>query len=252
MAVPNIIVTLGGTNYPIPQPGSTPWGQNVTNWIIAASGATGFLQANGSIVFSFLKSASANAAALGVLRFANGDTINWRNASNSADDKLFPGVSAAGQSPDDLYWYNATSALTTQLTGKPAAMYSASAAVALTVAPGTITGFNTQAYDTDAAFNTGTGTYTVPANKGGFYFVFCSIVVASGAITSQANLLIQQNSVGKAGDQIALNATNNVTLDCTAILNCAAGDTIKVVQQVTVANAGAINATLNYIIIKGI
>src|SRR5271169_5841990 len=112
MAVPNITVTLGGTNYPIPQPGSTPWGQNVTNWIIAASGATGFLQAGGAVAASFIKSALANPATSGFLRLANADTIDWRNFGNTADDKLFPGLAANLQSADDLYWFNATTAVT--------------------------------------------------------------------------------------------------------------------------------------------
>ncbi len=252
MAVPNIIVTLGGTNYPIPQPGSTPWGQNVTNWIIAASGATGFLQANGSIVFSFLKSASANAAALGVLRFANGDTINWRNASNSADDKLFPGVSAAGQSFDDLYWYNASSGLTTQLTGNPAAFYTASAAVAWTVAPGTVTGFNTLQYDTDAAFNTGTGVYTVPVNKGGLYMVVASLVAAAGAVSTSLILSIQINGATQVQAQDSCDVTNPQTAIATGIFNLASAATIKVVQASSVANAGVANGSTNFIVIKRI
>ena len=252
MAVPNITVTLGGSSYPIPQPGSTPWGQNVTNWIIAACGATGFLQANGAITFSFLKSASANAAAAGALRLANGDTVDWRNFGNTADDKLFPGLAASSQSADDLYYTNATTGVTTQLTGKPGAFYTASASVPFTIAGGVVTGFTSLVYDTDGAFNAGTGIYTVPANKGGFYQVIASLQAAAGLVSTSISLAIQINGSTTLQALDSLDATNGQTVIVSGIFNLAAGATIKIFQQSSVANAGAANAATNFVIIKGI
>src|SRR5208282_3688573 len=202
----------------------TPWGQNVTNWIIAAYGATGFLQANGAITFSFLKSASANAAAAGALRLANGDTVDWRNFGNTADDKLFPGLAASSQSADDLYYTNATTGVTTQLTGKPGAFYTASASVPFTIAGGVVTGFTTLVYDTDGAFNAGTS----------------------------ISLAIQINGSTTLQALDSLDATNGQTVIVSGIFNLAAGATIKIFQQSSVANAGAANAATNFVIIKGI
>src|SRR5208283_4965688 len=152
MAVPNIIVTLSGTGFPIPQVGSSPWGQNVTNWIVAACGANGFIQLGGGaqslaadlnlgasfgLISIYFKSRSANIAQTGQLRLANSDIITWRNHGNTGDDTL------EVNSNDDLVWFNPTTSVSTTLTGTPLAVYSAPAAVAFTVAGGTVVGYTT-------------------------------------------------------------------------------------------------------------
>jgi hypothetical protein len=201
MAVPNIIVTLGGTNYPIPQPGSTPWGQNVTNWIVAASGGTGFLQAIGTTPFTFLKSATTNPAAAGALRLANTDTIDWRNFGNTADDKLFPGVAANSQSTDDLYWLNATAGVTTQLTGNPFANYKQGTAQVAFGPAATVIKFDTVITDTDTAYATGTGLFTVPTNKGGVYQLSAKVQLIQNTAAGFPTIYIYKN--GAAIEQVA-------------------------------------------------
>jgi hypothetical protein len=265
MAVPNILVSLGGVSFPIPQVGTSPWGQNVTNWIVAASGANGFVQLSGGsqpltadlnfgasfgVISIYFKSRSSNIAAAGVLRLANSDTINWRNFGNTADDILFPGITANNQSADDLYYKNGTSGVFTQLTGNPAAYYAASGAIAWTAAQVTVTSFNTLGYDTDLAYNAGTGIFTVPANKGGLYYVTASVGMAAGAATAYT-LAIFNNSTAVFTSRTCANAAGIVTAAVSGIVALAAGATIKVTIQGAI-NAGFASATDNFIVIKRI
>lgn len=101
-------VNINGTSYTIPNTGEEGWGDNVTNWIVAASsfllqrsggsfplsaevdfGGTAGLRA---LVF---RSKAADVAASGVLRLGNADKVSWRNFANSADLQL--GVNASNQ-----------------------------------------------------------------------------------------------------------------------------------------------------------
>lgn len=96
-------VTLNGTTYSIPNTGDQNWGTNVTNWIVAVSNHT--LQKTGGaftltadvdlgasfgIKTAYFKSRSSNPGTTGLVRFAVGDTIAWRNNAN--DGNLVWGV----------------------------------------------------------------------------------------------------------------------------------------------------------------
>lgn len=92
-------VTFNGSNYIIPETGETGWGGNTTSYLVAI--AAGALQkTGGSFTLSaetdfgasfglkslYYKSRSTNIATAGILRLNNNsDSINWRNAANSAD-----------------------------------------------------------------------------------------------------------------------------------------------------------------------
>jgi len=261
MAVPNIFVTLGGTNYPIPQPGSTPWGQNVTNWIIAACGASGFLQANGTVSFTYLKSATANAALAGALRLANSDTIDWRNFGNTADDKLFPGIAANSQSADDLYYTNGTTAVTTQLTGNPFAEYNTVAGQSIPNSTVTTINYGTLVTDTDSAVTTGASwKFTVPANKGGVYRVSANATLSANqaGTAGQFFIVVQVNGttvdVGTQLVNSALAVQGNTCISVSTEVNVAAAATISVAVSQSSTGGGAVtlntNAFYNRITIK--
>lgn len=98
-------VTFNGTSYTIPAVGDASWGTNVSNYLIALS--TGTFQKTGGLFTLtneanfgatyglnsvYFKSRSVNPATGGAVRLGSGDTVNWRNAGNSADFQL--GVSA--------------------------------------------------------------------------------------------------------------------------------------------------------------
>lgn len=100
-------VIFDGQNYIIPETGEVGWGGNTTSYLVAI--AAGALQkTGGSFTLSaetdfgasfglkslYYKSRSSNIAAAGILRLNNNsDSINWRNAANSADLSLFPNAS---------------------------------------------------------------------------------------------------------------------------------------------------------------
>lgn len=103
-----INVNINNTAYTIPNTGEEGWGDNVTNWIVAASsfllqrsggsfplsaevdfGATAGLRA---LIY---RSKASDVAASGVLRLGHADKISFRNQANSADLQL--GVNALDQ-----------------------------------------------------------------------------------------------------------------------------------------------------------
>lgn len=100
-------VTLNGSVYIIPETGEVGWGGNTTSYLVAIAAGT-LQKTGGSFTLSseidfgasfglkslYYKSRSANVAAAGILRLNNNsDSINWRNAANSADLSLFPNAS---------------------------------------------------------------------------------------------------------------------------------------------------------------
>lgn len=100
-------VTFNGSNYIIPETGEVGWGGNTTSYLVAI--AAGALQKTGGnftlsaetdfgasfgLKSLYYKSRSSDIAAAGIVRLANNsDSINWRNAANTADLALFPNAS---------------------------------------------------------------------------------------------------------------------------------------------------------------
>jgi hypothetical protein len=101
-------ITFAGNAYVIPDLGELNWGQNLTDYFVAIP--TGALQTTGG-AFSlssevdfgatyglkslYFKSRSANPASSGAIRLALGDSVMFRNASNTGDIPL--GVNGANQ-----------------------------------------------------------------------------------------------------------------------------------------------------------
>src|SRR5271169_13086 len=237
-------VTLNGTTYFVPQPGEAgpTYAQNLTNYLIAL--ATAFPQTAGSVGFTALTSANANPATAGSIRLAHGDLEEWRNNANSGNLPL--GVGQAGVGGVDDLSYNGI-----LLTGQPAACYQASAIVAWTVVGAVVTGYNTALFaDTDSAFNTGTGTYTVPTGKAGYYWVTGSLVAAAGAVSTSLFLQIRQNGSPVFRQDASCDVTDSQSVAVTGLLKCAVGDTLTIFQQSGVANAGVNIQQDNYILVK--
>ena len=94
----SVNLNVNGIAYQYPENGDVNWGTQATAWATAVSNST--LQKNGGtfaltadanfgssfgIVAKYVKSQTGNAAAAGVLRLANADTIAFRNGANTAD-----------------------------------------------------------------------------------------------------------------------------------------------------------------------
>lgn len=101
-------VNINNVSYTIPNVGEEGWGDNVTNWIVAASSfllqrSGGSFPLSAEVDFGptaglralIFRSKAIDVAASGVLRLGNGDKISWRNNANSADLQL--GVNASDQ-----------------------------------------------------------------------------------------------------------------------------------------------------------
>lgn len=129
-------VNINGVSYQIPNTGEEGWGDNVTNWIVAASS---FLlqRSGGSFPLSaevdlgavaglralIYRSQASDVAASGVLRLGNADKISFRNAANSADLQL--GLST------DILQFNGISLIQAGLGSIVNADVNAAAAIAL-------------------------------------------------------------------------------------------------------------------------
>lgn len=93
-----INLTVNGNTYAYPEPGDSNWGTAATDWANAITNGT--LQKGGGtftllgdvnfgptfgLISNYFTTTSSNPAVGGDFRLANADTINWRNAANSAD-----------------------------------------------------------------------------------------------------------------------------------------------------------------------
>lgn len=101
-------VLFNGTTYVVPAVGEDNWGNNVSNYLIAI--AAGALQKTGGsftltaevdfgatygLKSAYFKTRTANPATAGILRLANNEGIQWRNAANGANLTLL--VNASNQ-----------------------------------------------------------------------------------------------------------------------------------------------------------
>lgn len=97
----SVSVTINGTSYTIPTTGETGWGNNVTNWIQAASqhllqktgGAfTLTAEVNFGATYGlksvYYKSSAGTVSTTGAIRLGASDLISWRNNANTQDLEL--------------------------------------------------------------------------------------------------------------------------------------------------------------------
>ena len=86
--------------------------------------------------------------------------------------------------------------------------------------------FDTENHDTDNAYNTSTGIFTVPSGKGGKYFFTSHFRIGTGTDSSRLALFIQVNGTTKA-------TYNNVNVDedsagVSLVIDLNAGDQVKI------------------------
>ena len=94
--------------------------------------------------------------------------------------------------------------------------------------------FNSETYDSNSAYGTGTGRFTVPSGEGGKYFVYSGLVIYSGAGAAtndieSAQLLLKKN--GSNGGVSEFDPNTNgymVTLNLSCTLDLAAADYLEV------------------------
>lgn len=168
-------VTLNGVNFSVPELNDTGYGAALTSYLVALAqafpqlgGAAALLSeldlgANFGVKALYLKSETASPAGSGLVRLAAADSIAWRNAANSAD------VALAKDAGDALLFGGAN------VTGNPMLAATTAAGQSIPTGVATIVVFGTVELDSDAAYNSGTGRFTVPAGKGGDYEIAAQI-----------------------------------------------------------------------------
>lgn len=236
-----------GSNYTVPEPGDVMT-QSLTDYLVAIASkglalptsADLDLGATFGIKAVYFKTRTANPAASGVVRLANADTLAFRNAANSGDLAL--AVDAG----------NALTFAGANVTGNPMLAATTIAAQSLTSAITTIIVFGTVERDSDSAYNSGTGRFTVPAGRGGDYTINAAVTFTN-AISGSPTIGIFKNAINiRLFEGNTLGA--GVTMPVNATVNLVAGDIvdIRVLQSTGGAQALAAIAALNYFSLKRI
>ncbi|WP_300747609.1 hypothetical protein [Pseudomonas sp.] len=242
-----IVVNYRGTNYNVPEP-SNSWTQSLTNLLVSlattaiSAGLTS--DADFGVLFGvasiYFRSKSANPATAGVVRLAATDQIDWRNQANNANLPL--GIDVG----------NALTFNGVNVTGKPALGANTAAGQSIPNSTTTRVVFGTVEYDTDTAYNSATGVYTVPTGKAGRYLVSGQIAYGA-ALTTTSQLQIFQGGVLVKRTAV-VNPGASQGLAISAVLNCAAGDTLDLrVSQASGGAATLLNtAAFNFFNVQGV
>lgn len=247
-----LTVSLLSQNFSIPEPGDVGYDQQLTNYL--KSLATAFPQLSGGaysltaeldlgasfgVKQLYLKTETATPATTGVVRLAKTDALDWRNNANSADLALKIDTG-------DALTFNGAN-----VTGNPLLAANTAAGQSIPNSTVTIVVFGTVETDTDSAYNSTTGRFTVPTGKGGHYLVTSEITWSASAGVNPV-LAIFKNAVG-VKDIVASVAALNCQ-QITAVLNLVPGDIID--ARVNQGSGGAVTlqalATRNYLAIKRI
>jgi len=136
------------------------------------------------------------------------------------------------------------------VTGNPMLSATTAASQSIPNATSTIVVYGSVDVDTDSAYNSSTGRYTVPATKGGHYTI-CAACAFTAALTGLTALSIAVNASTSRTYQLSGTSANQVLLSC-ATLNLAGGAIIdaRVVQNSGGASTLAAAGNLNYLSIK--
>ena len=96
-------------------------------------------------------------------------------------------------------------------------------------------------YDTDSAYNTGDGKFTVPSGKEGKYFIHCGVYFAGITDGDIVSCEIYINNISKALVREHTGALGNISVQCTFSADLSVGDyvTYKVDQN----SGGSLNTS---------
>lgn len=249
-----LTVSLLGVNYSIPEPGDVGYDQQLTNYLKALS--TAFPQLSGGayaltaeldlgasfgVKQLYMKTETATPATVGVVRLAKTDAVGWRNNANSADLALK--IDTA-----DALTFNGNN-----VTGNP--FLGANTATPQSIPNGlvdTIVVFGTVERDSDSAYNSTTGRFTVPTGKGGDYLITSNVGWGTAANTPRV-LVYKNAAAAKTLNNLGVGTLIN-SQGGSAMLNLAAGDVIDI--RAAHNSGGAISltaiASINYFSIKRI
>lgn len=213
-------IVWNNATFIIPDVGESSWGQNLTNYFVAipqgayqASGGTLPLTAdlsfgsNFGLFAKYLTSVTANPASAGVVRLANTESVEWRNAANNANLALT--VNASNQL---TFNGNVIPTDTTTITAKSFLYGDAAGLIASTSSPtnGQLLIGSTGNIPVVAAL-AGTTHQVVVTNGAGTITLSTPQNIDTTSTPTFANLTLSNTT-----NQIVLGTTNTVTLSSTA------------------------------------
>tara|TARA_R110002167_G_scaffold32925_1_gene106324 strand:+ start:637 stop:1566 length:930 start_codon:yes stop_codon:yes gene_type:complete len=95
----------------------------------------------------------------------------------------------------------------------------------------TLIAFNSETYDSNSAYDTGTGRFTVPSGEGGKYFVYAAMVIYSnlgGNDVNTSQMLIKKNGSNGAVAEWENLYGDKLTLNIHTVLDLSASDYLEV------------------------
>ena len=130
--------------------------------------------------------------------------------------------------------------LTTMKTNYPAFYASLSSTTNVTNATATKVVFDTEHYDTDSAYDTSNGTFTVPSGKAGKYLIssglWCNQTGGEGELYLAGNYLYKNGSLfiqcQSDYNTTADDSANNVNKSLVVIIDLSVGDYIEIYARV--------------------
>jgi hypothetical protein len=96
-------------------------------------------------------------------------------------------------------------------------------------------------YDTDSAYNTSTGIFTVPSGKAGKYFIHCGVYFASITDGDVVSCEIYINGAAKALVREHTGCSGNISVQCTFSVDLSASD--QVLYKVDQNSGGSLNTS---------
>ena len=109
--------------------------------------------------------------------------------------------------------------------------------------------FNSERYDTNTAYNTSDGKFTVPSGQGGKYFFYSTIFCTSGGNNFNSTFMFfDKNNGTKLNEEywdISTGSTTGFTNKTSGVFNLSAGDIIKVQAYADMSSGGTWNCNQN-------
>ena len=182
----------------------------------------------------FYLSPTVFAAVSGILRLAKTDAEAWRNNANNADLLL-----QIGNPTNNAAVANDALSFKGQMLSDGPGLNALQTTVQSGITTVTTVKFDNVITDSDSAYNTGTGLFTVPAGKGGWYSIDATVRLNQAAAPGVQALQItagSQTVQNLSNAAIAAGTGNTMTLSMKVFL--AGGNTIFVQVSTTAGTAG--------------
>ena len=189
----------------------------------------------------------------------SGDTITVPSGAELKSNKISPASGTAftfGDSGDTFtiptgatITYNGSSS-GFGMDGTPSWYATDEAGASISASTWTTRVYGTEVYDTDTAYNTSNGTFTVPSGEGGKYLVMCSNTYDTSG-SGRMLIALYVGSTAKILKNYAYDDPVSVlgsTQQCAGVLNLSAGDlvTARVWQDATTASSPASQGNENW------